>query len=295
MLQMRGKNSTTTFHRTSLLRIPFILANTTTAAPDGSATGSKDQCNASPSLINEWFSHLGMARINTGSFCTYVRQFVHWWTRIDFACLAVNCSSARLGSIASSNGSVPPGWRLYSHSYTATHTSPTLSFAFETHGDCQYYLDEVSVTDNDASSIQLLHNPSFDQSATQLTAWETSCEATCWTKLVAGVPCLNSSGQCLLIQCGEGLSSPIFLSQSFVSIIGHTYSISYALSEVRDTEIGRMSFYVDVIWFSSPSTMNYDACRSFSFSTKYICDVIKCVKKWVHTARDWRWVANAGV
>ena len=43
---VKKKNFKTTIRQTSLLRIPSFLAMTTTAAPYGSATGSKDQWNA---------------------------------------------------------------------------------------------------------------------------------------------------------------------------------------------------------------------------------------------------------
>ena len=194
------------------------------------------------------FTNLGMARIDPASSARmFVTSFFGEEKELVSVSLAVICSSDHLGSIASASGSMPSGWIFYSYSHTATQTLPTLSFAFEIHGDHQYYLDEVSVTDNNGSSVELLKNPSFDQSSTDLTAWKTSCETTCRTALVADAQCSNSSGTCLLVQCTDGLPSPIFVSQSFVATIGHTYSISYALREARATNIGRMSFYVDVI------------------------------------------------
>ena len=42
-----------------------------------------------------------------------------------------------------------------------------------------YYLDSVSVIDNSAPLIQLLTNPSFENSTITITGWIQSCESTC--------------------------------------------------------------------------------------------------------------------
>ena len=99
--------------------------------------------------------------------------------------------------------------KMYSYNYTTTETSPTLSFAFEIHSDHQYYHDEVFVTNNHASSTQLLKNSSFDPSEA---AWQMSCEAACRIQPITCAPCFNSAGTCLLIQCTDSRSSAIFLS-----------------------------------------------------------------------------------
>jgi hypothetical protein len=120
-------------------------------------------------------------------------------------------------------------------------------FGFETDGAHIYYLDAVSVVDNSASSIELLTNPSFEDSTINVTGWITSCESTCANQIVSGSQCFGSSGNCFMAYCSTGHSSIFFLSQSFMATIGNTYTISYMLDQAGNSSTGIMSFYLDVI------------------------------------------------
>lgn len=107
-----------------------------------------------------------------------------------------------------------------------------------------FYLDDVSVVDSSVPSIQLLGNPSFEASST-LVNWTVWCLSSCSTSSgtrVSGSNCYSSSGNCFEANCVFGIG---FLGQSFGTIIGHSYQISFKLI----AKLGLLSvnkFYVDV-------------------------------------------------
>ncbi|CAF2959146.1 unnamed protein product [Rotaria sp. Silwood2] len=156
------------------------------------------------------------------------------------------CSSTGHGLIALLNRSIPSGWISYSYSYSATKTIPTLLFGFETDNMHSFYLDAVSVVDNNATSIELLTNPSFENSTTNALGWITSCETTCTSHIVSGLECFEYSGNCFMAYCISDLSFIFFLSQSFMATIGNTYTISFMLNYIGSSSTGHISFYLDV-------------------------------------------------
>lgn len=149
--------------------------------------------------------------------------------------------------IAFFNESIPSAWASYSYNYTATQITPILLFGFKTDSTHAYYLDDVSVVDSNASSIELLTNPSFENSTISATDWITSCETTCTSQIISGSQCFGSSGNCFMAYCNANSSSISFLSQSFMAIIGNTYTISYMLKQGGNSSISSVSFYLDVI------------------------------------------------
>ncbi|CAF0915947.1 unnamed protein product [Rotaria sordida] len=156
------------------------------------------------------------------------------------------CSSTDHGLIAILNRSSPSGWISYSYNYSAIKTTPTLLFGFETDNMHRFYLDTVSVVDNNVSSIELLTNPSFENSTMNILGWITSCETTCASQIVSGLECSGLSGNCFMVYCNTSNSSISFLSQSFMATIGNTYTISFMLNHVGNPSTGIMSFYLDV-------------------------------------------------
>jgi hypothetical protein len=161
--------------------------------------------------------------------------------------VVIICSDTDRGSIAFLNESISSGWTLYSYNYSATQTTPTLLFGFKVDSIHAYYLDDVSVVDNNASSIELLSNPDFENSTIDAIDWITSCETTCTSQIITGSECFGSSGNCLMAYCTANSSSIFFLSQSFMATIGNTYTISYMLNQRGNSSTGSMSFYLDVI------------------------------------------------
>jgi hypothetical protein len=158
------------------------------------------------------------------------------------------CSSSGHGTLAHLSGSTPSSWTQYTYSYTVATMTPILMFGFQTEPIRIYYLDDVSVVDVSTPTIELLDNPSFENSSTTLTGWTLWCAASCGTsstgQVTSGSDCYSSSGNCFEGRCYS--SGIIFLGQSFPATIGHTYTISYRLIGVWGL-IAADEFYVDVI------------------------------------------------
>jgi hypothetical protein len=121
-------------------------------------------------------------------------------------------------------------WTLYSFNYTAVTTVPTLEFGF-CGGPAEYnYLDDVSVVDINTPLIQLLDNPSFENSTSVLTGWITWCQSACGSGNEGQVS--NSScysGNCYKDHCQSNYD---YLAQPFLATIGNTYTISFRLYQV---------------------------------------------------------------
>jgi hypothetical protein len=142
-------------------------------------------------------------------------------------------------------GGIHP-WTQFSGNYTATTTMPTLSFAFTNGPGSDTYLDDVSIVDNNAPSVELLDNGSFENStSTPPTDWVTWCSSTCSSgstvSILSNSSCYLSSGNCYANHCYNG---PDFLAQSFSATIGHSYTISFWWQQ---TGGGLAALYVDVI------------------------------------------------
>jgi hypothetical protein len=119
-------------------------------------------------------------------------------------------------------------WTFYAYNYTAISTMPNLIFAFSVSSQAYAYLDSVSVVDNNASSIQLLNNPGFENSTSNLTGWAAwcansgNCGSGFWGQVLANSSC--HSGNCYFDHCHSNYD---FLYQSFPATIGHIYTISF--------------------------------------------------------------------
>ncbi len=104
---------------------------------------------------------------------------------------------------------------------------PTLVFGFTAAQWNYIYLDSVSVVDNSAPAIQLLNNPGFDNSTTNLTGWITWCASSCGAgfpgQLLTNGSC--HSGNCYYDHCRT--PDYDYLVQSFPTTIGHVYTISF--------------------------------------------------------------------
>jgi hypothetical protein len=113
------------------------------------------------------------------------------------------------------------------YNYTAVSTMPILIFEFSTGSTGYVYVDDVSVVDVSTPSIQLLDNPSFENSTTNLTGWDAWCAnaANCGTGYPGQIT--NStchSGNCYIDHCRSNYD---YLFQSFSTTIGHIYTISF--------------------------------------------------------------------
>ena len=110
-------------------------------------------------------------------------------------------------------------------------TAPTLVFGFNNGPADTNYLDDVSVVLTSAPLIQLLQNPSFENSTSVLTGWVTWCQSGCGVGNEGQVTSTGCySGNCYTDHCQNPAYD--FLAQSFSTTIGHNYTISFRLYQV---------------------------------------------------------------
>ena len=157
------------------------------------------------------------------------------------------CTNTDLGLIVSVNATTPSQWTFYSYNYTASTNAPTLFFGFETNLGHIFYLDDASVIDISAPSLELLTNPNFENSTINATGWNEPCNTTCSREIVSASQCSGASGNCFKVSCPPGNPSIFFLSQQFQAIVGNTYTISFLFNHQGNFIVGSASFYVDVI------------------------------------------------
>lgn len=112
-----------------------------------------------------------------------------------------------------------------------------------------WFLDDVSVVDLNASTIELLQNPSFDNCTTTLTGWTQYCTSTCPSgsanagQVATGINCTSTN--CYMDRCyGSGAFD--LLSQSFLTTIGSIYTISFNILDFGSGANGGTRAYVDV-------------------------------------------------
>lgn len=109
-------------------------------------------------------------------------------------------------------------------------------------------LDDVSVIDISNPSIQLLINPSFENSTTAPTGWTAWCSVFCDTSTEGTV--VNNTchtGKCYMSQCsGGGID---YVGQAFSAIIGRIYTISFWSQRVRfaSSPNNAVTFYAGII------------------------------------------------
>ena len=158
---------------------------------------------------------------------------------IDYI-IAPSCTATPSSNLFQRNG--PTLWTLYSFNYTATTTAPTLVFAFSSGLVDSNYLDDVSVVDKSAPSIQLLDNPSFENSTSTLTGWATWCTSGCGSSNAGQVTrSLCNTNNCYVDHCQTVYD---YLIQSFSATVGHTYTISFRLQQLT---LGTVSkFYASI-------------------------------------------------
>lgn len=146
--------------------------------------------------------------------------------------LAYNCSSAKSTSIANPNGNGNTTWVLYTGTYTANKTNPTLIFGFDANSAMFILLDDVSVVDTTNSSAQLLTNPSFETSLSGATGWTPWCTSSCGGNGGNVTTAGCRSGRCYRSLC-SGANAVDYLGQAFSAVIGRTYNITFWSQRVR--------------------------------------------------------------
>ncbi|CAF4606882.1 unnamed protein product [Rotaria sp. Silwood1] len=122
-------------------------------------------------------------------------------------------------------------WKSYNYTFTAKNTSHYVMFGFQGTNNRAYYLDSVSVVAQNASSTELLRNPSFESSATTPIDWVILCPGSC---------------NCYKDTCNSGID---FIAQTFSTSIGNIYTLSFWLNSNGGGSggSGANNFYVDII------------------------------------------------
>jgi hypothetical protein len=145
------------------------------------------------------------------------------------------------------NGSVPLIWTQYQLNFTTTNPSHTISFGFRNENNRQYYFDHVSLVATNDTTTELLINPNFDNSTTNLTGWNPVCTSSCGGYpgvISSSVNCFNAS--CYMDNC-RAISGIDFLEQTFSAIIGQTYTISFMLILTGSGTAADNGFFVDIL------------------------------------------------
>jgi hypothetical protein len=123
-------------------------------------------------------------------------------------------------------------WALYTFNHTAITTAPTLVFGFQNGISDYSYLDDVSVVDTSTPLIQLLDNPSFENSTSVLNGWITWCQSSCGSGNEVKVSTSGCySGNCYSDHWQQ--NNYDYLAQSFSATIGDKYTISFQLCQIN--------------------------------------------------------------
>lgn len=176
--------------------------------------------------------------------------------------LATACSSTNLGSNLTKTGST--AWTQYAFIYTAGNPSPILSFGFRASGASGNYLDAVSVVDISTPSVELLQNPSFENSLSSPIGWVQWCQSSCTggtsdQDIVNSSSCKSGAGNfCYRDRCQGGID---FLGQSFTTVINRTYNISFWLFQWGGNSA---KFYFDIFWSVIVWDSTYDIIINIS-------------------------------
>jgi hypothetical protein len=148
------------------------------------------------------------------------------------------------------SGSDETNWTQVAYNYTANKTEPQLIFGME--GDAQLYIliDDVSIVDNANTLVEVLANPSFDNSsATPPIGWSVWCSNTCAGSSEGSVVTSDCrvASNCYKSQC-HGTNARDYLVQTFPAIVNQTYTISFWYRRERSYGLsGIATLYVGII------------------------------------------------
>lgn len=161
--------------------------------------------------------------------------------------IAYSCSASEPSSLATLTGNTNTTWLPYIYNYTATKTNPILVFGFDASNTMYIALDDVSVVNIAFPSIQLLRNPSFENSSSYPVGWTQWCASQCYGGSEGEI---KSSGcrtnRCFISPCVVGVE---YLAQGFAATIGQIYNISFWSQRVRYNSANNnaVTFYAGII------------------------------------------------
>jgi hypothetical protein len=151
--------------------------------------------------------------------------------------------------LATFGGTAVTDWTQYAYNYTANETVPMVTFGVDASSSMYILVDDTSVVDMTDSSVQLLNNPSFDNSSTTPpVGWDTWCSGSCISGYGGTVVTSGCrTGNCYKSQCRPG-GTHDYLVQNFPATMGRTYNISFWFRRVNATNGGgTATLYVGII------------------------------------------------
>lgn len=147
----------------------------------------------------------------------------------------------------SSSNTVP--WTRDIRNYTANSNIQTVVFGFDADPKGYVLLDNVSLIAVSNPSIEILDNPSFDDSISNPIAWSIWCSATCATNSggnVTNTGCLSTT--CYKGSCNGAGGKTDYITQSFSATVGQIYTLSFWYQGVRTAGgPGATIFYVAIV------------------------------------------------
>ncbi|CAF1480221.1 unnamed protein product [Adineta steineri] len=158
-----------------------------------------------------------------------------------------SCTSPPPQSVAKYETDTVTNWTQYIYNYTSTTTFPILIFGVDASAEMYIMIDGVSVVDITDTSVELLKNSDFENSSTTLTGWSVWCKSTCSSGDGGTIYTSNCrlSSNCYKSQCRSSID---YLVQSFSTIIGRIYTISFWFQRLRSSSSGGSAkLYVGII------------------------------------------------
>ncbi len=167
---------------------------------------------------------------------------------IQISTTAYSCFAPAPASLATFSGSIETNWTRYEYNHTATKTDPILIFGVEGHPLLSIMIDDVSIINITNPFVELLINPSFDNStASPPIGWSIWCICSAGSGGTVVTSDCRVTGNCYQSQCYGGFGID-YLVQTFSAVVGHVYTISFWFQRERSSGSGgTATLYVDII------------------------------------------------
>lgn len=194
----------------------------------------------------------------------------HFQQFLSFS-IAYNCGASKPSSLTSPSGNANTTWIQFISTYTATKTNPVLIFGIDGATSIFVLLDDVSVVDTSNPSVELLNNPSFENSLSSAIGWTAWCASSC-SNGTAGNVTINGcrSGICYTGSCNGG--GVDYLAQRFPAIFGRAYNISFWYQRVRTASgSASVTLYAGIIWSILRRTLAAAMDQHQSLSHRQVC------------------------
>ncbi|CAF3504399.1 unnamed protein product [Adineta steineri] len=250
--------TTTTETTTTTITITTETTSTTSvSSPISSTTASSTSTSLSTSTLSTILAYSSTFTSSTNSTTsittiiststTTTESTTKTTTTTSPSTTTFSCTSPPPQSVAKYETDTVTNWTQYIYNYTATTTFPILIFGVDASAEIYIMIDDVSVVDITGTSVELLKNSDFEYSSTTLTGWSVWCKSTCNSGDGGTIYTSNCrlSSNCYKSQCRSSID---YLVQSFSTIIGRIYTISFWFQRLRSSSSGGSAkLYVGII------------------------------------------------